>query len=92
MTFREETATAFLDIFDQSSSRIRESQGCHQLELLRCTDNDVVFFTLSIWESEDHLNNYRHSELFKDTWAKTKQLFGDKPMAWSTEVARNVNT
>ncbi len=44
-------------------------------------------FTYSYWESEAHLNTYRHSDLFRETWAKTKVLFADKPEAWSIEVS-----
>jgi heme-degrading monooxygenase HmoA len=45
-------------------------------------------FTVSIWESEDDLNAYRNSELFENTWAKTKVLFNDKPEAWSLEFLK----
>jgi heme-degrading monooxygenase HmoA len=40
-------------------------------------------FTLSIWNKEEDLNEYRKSAFFKSTWAKTKILFCDKPEAWS---------
>ena len=46
-----------------------------------------IFFTLSIWEHPQALENYRNSELFKDTWSKTKALFDEqRPEAWSTVV------
>ena len=32
------------------------------------------------------MNQYRDSELFKTTWAKTKVLFAAKPLAFSTHV------
>ena len=53
--------------------------------------NDVnVIFTYSWWDSEDDLNNYRNSELFKDVWSKTKILFNKKPEAWSTKKINEV--
>jgi heme-degrading monooxygenase HmoA len=42
--------------------------------------------TYSHWTGEEALDNYRHSELFRVTWAKTKQLFADRPEAWSLDV------
>ena len=53
------------------------------LELWQDSANPAIFFTYSHWESEAHLNHYRFSEFFKDTWGKTKALFADKPQAWS---------
>ena len=64
---------------------IRSFDGCSHLELWQQAGTSNVFFTYSWWESEDHLNKYRFSELFKDTWAKTKALFAAKPEAWSVE-------
>jgi heme-degrading monooxygenase HmoA len=36
---------------------------------------------LSFWETEEALELYRSSELFRSTWAKTKLLFDEKPQA-----------
>jgi heme-degrading monooxygenase HmoA len=44
-----------------------------------------VFFTYSIWDSEDHLYQYRKSVTFKEIWSKTKPLFCNKAKAWSVE-------
>lgn len=56
------------------------------MELLGDAANPCVLFTLSIWEDESDLENYRQSALFQDTWAKTKALFGGKPEAWTVKV------
>ena len=63
---------------------IRAMKGCLHLELLQDAKNPTIFFTLSHWDTEGSLNHYRHSDLFKTTWAKTKILFADKPEAWTT--------
>lgn len=85
MTFRHEEVTSFLSLFNERKSLIRNFEGCSHLDLLQDTHHPNVFFTYSIWLSEKHLNHYRFSELFKDTWAKTKVLFADKPNAWSLQ-------
>jgi heme-degrading monooxygenase HmoA len=87
MTFREEEVDNFIrDVFDQSKQKIRAFPGCLHMELLRDIRQPNVLFTLSYWEEETALNNYRNSELFSETWVKTKVLFSDKPKAWSLEI------
>jgi len=90
MTFRPEGIPIFLnDVFEPSKSRIRAFPGCRHMELLRHTEQSNVLCTFSIWDSEAALDVYRHSELFRDTWAKTKALFAEKAEAWSMEVLDN---
>jgi len=85
MTFHEENVSEFIDIFNESKEQIRAMQGCSYLELLRDLNQPGVFMTHSHWASEDDLNNYRRSELFRSVWAKTKVLFADIPAAFSVE-------
>jgi heme-degrading monooxygenase HmoA len=47
--------------------------------------HSTILFTYSWWDSEEHLNNYRNSHFFDDTWSLTKQKFAAKPEAWSVE-------
>ncbi len=85
LTFQEDKIDAFKSIFDDSKTKIRGSNGCQHVELLQSTSTPNVFFTFSVWDDEDALNAYRHSDLFKATWQKTKALFSDKPQAWSLD-------
>ena len=55
------------------------------LELYRDKNDPTIFFTYSNWESEQHLENYRQSDIFKHVWAKTKPLFNRLPEAWSVD-------
>lgn len=83
MSFRAGERDNFLQLFEERKELIRGFEGCRHLELWEDTHNDHIFFTYSMWDSEQHLNHYRFSDLFKDTWARTKALFADKPQAWS---------
>ncbi len=83
MTFLPDKVDDFIAVFEESKQKIRAMPGCRHLELWR---NGTIFFTYSIWETEEALNHYRFSELFKTTWAKTKVLFAEKAEAWSLEV------
>lgn len=85
LTFIPDKVPDFIDIFNASKYQIRNFEGCKHLALYHDTNNTNVFFTYSIWEGPEYLEKYRHSELFKSTWAQTKVLFADKPNAWSLE-------
>jgi len=85
MTFQEDKTEAFQEIFDSSKDKIRAMQGCCHLELMRDINQPNIYMTHSHWELETDLNNYRNSDLFKTTWAKTKVLFADKPLAFSVK-------
>lgn len=85
MSFEENKIEEFLSNFNQNKDKIRNFEGCRLLELYRDKTNKNIFFTYSYWNSEDDLDNYRSSELFKNVWSKTKSLFNDKPQAWSVD-------
>lgn len=86
MTFRPEEIDNFLEVFANCSNDIRAFPGCLHLELWRGKRKENVLFTFSKWENETALDNYRHSELFRTTWAKTKPLFAEKAAAWSVDT------
>jgi len=83
MSFKSEKINDFLDIFHKNKEQIRNFAGNTFLELYQDKDNKSMFFTYSVWKSENDLENYRKSELFDKVWTKTKALFNDKPQAWS---------
>lgn len=85
MVFREETLADFQQLFEERKGAIRAFEGCKHLELWRDINNRNIFFTYSIWNSEQQLDQYRVSEFFKDTWNRTKALFAEKAQAWSVE-------
>lgn len=83
MDFEPDKVDTFLALFSATRDKIASFEGCKSVDLLNCVDDKSVFFTYSFWESEKHLEAYRNSELFKQTWAKTKVLFRNKAEAWS---------
>ena len=85
MTFLETKTADFLAIFEASKQKIRTFPGCLHLELLRDLDQPAVYVTYSHWETPEALAHYRRSELFKTTWAATKQLFAERATAFSVE-------
>jgi len=85
LTLREECVADFLANFEQQKAHIRAFEGVQHLELLNDKNNPNIYFTYSVWISEQHLENYRNSDLFKGIWAVTKPMFAAKAEAWSTE-------
>jgi len=83
MSFRPDAIDAFKNIFETNWQHIKSFQGCSHVELLQDKQNPSLFFTYSLWESEDFLNAYRNSDLFEKVWGATKLLFNDKPQAFS---------
>ncbi|SFB55030.1 putative quinol monooxygenase [Algoriphagus aquimarinus] len=90
MTFKHEAVAAFLENFNANKKSIRNSPGCHHLELWQDENDKNIFLTHSHWESEEKLNQYRDSELFKSVWTFTKALFSEKPQAFSSKKLEEV--
>jgi len=88
MTFSPDTVDAFLDQFDDTAPQIRAVDGCTHLELWRDVDTPRVCTTYSHWISENALDRYRNSDLFRSTWSAVKPLFDGPPKAQSYIVAR----
>lgn len=83
MGFQESKIESFLKNFEANKIDIRNYKGCRFLELYRDKKDNSIFFTYSFWDSEEDLENYRKSDLFKSVWAKTRPLFNMEPEAWS---------
>jgi hypothetical protein len=84
LTFKKENIAKFIAIWEESKVKIAGFDGCRFVEMLHANEPENICFTYSLWDNEEALNKYRHSDLFKHTWAKTKVLFDGKPEAWST--------
>ncbi len=91
MTFREEEVENFQSVFEASKEKIRHFPGCRHLELWQDFHTPNVFLTYSHWDDAAALDGYRHSELFESVWAKTKVLFQEKPVAFSSKQLQKIN-
>lgn len=83
MTFKPELIPTFLVLFENNKTTIRQFNGCQFLELYQDKTKPQQFFTYSHWQDEESLENYRHSDIFKNIWTETKKMFAEKPEAWS---------
>ena len=83
MTFKPENIDGFKEIFGVYQKQIRAFDGCSGVDLMKDLNNECVYFTLSFWNTEEDLNSYRESYIFKNTWSKVKPMFSEKAEAWS---------
>lgn len=83
MTFRPEVKEEFIALFNANKKFIAGFQGCRSLQILNEKSDPAVFFTISVWDSEEHLNRYRDSTLFGEVWGKTKLMFASRPQVWT---------
>ena len=85
MTFEPEKVARFQELFRKNREKIRGFEGCSLLELYRDRHQENIFFTYSQWASEEALEKYRDSDLFRAVWTETKKLFSERPEAWSVD-------
>lgn len=90
LSFIQGKGNDFLTLFETFKEQIANQPGCTKLELLHDTGNPDVFFTFSVWQSEQDLEAYRHSEVFRRVWPQVKPWFREQAEAWSTiPVSKN---
>ena len=85
LSFQPDKINLFLENFEKVKQKIRHFPGNNFLELYQDKENSSVFFTYSIWNEVQDLENYKNSDLFREIWAETKPFFNDKPQAWSVD-------
>lgn len=90
MEFEPERVPAFLGVFEASCEQIRGFPGCLELTLLQDVSHPGRMTTYSLWESEEALETYRSSDLFKSTWQRTRVMFSGKPTAISYRIVHHL--
>ena len=85
LTFRENETDRFVAIFNEAKRKIRASEGCKALQLIRDRKDPRIFMTYSVWQTPNDLQQYRRSELFKSVWTQVTPLFEESPEAWSLD-------
>lgn len=86
LTLEPQFIEDFKVFFEERKTTIKGFDGCEFLELWQDVNEPNKFFTHSIWQTEHHLNLYRFSDFFKETWTLTKAMFAEKAQAWSVEI------
>jgi quinol monooxygenase YgiN len=85
LTLAPEHIETFKQVWISHKSGIATMQGCISLQAFQDHKEPHIFFTISQWENEHALDNYRYSEFFKKLWSTVKPLFTEKAMAHSLQ-------
>lgn len=88
MTFEPAMLDDFFEAFKTVHPKIEAFPGCNGVKLMQQEGQTNVLFTISHWDSNEDLQAYRNSDLFKTVWLKTKPKFIAKPEAWSLVEAK----
>ncbi len=83
MHFSASFIEEFKALFVATQGKINAFEGCYSVQLLQHESQATLFFTISKWETAEHLEQYRNSELFIQTWKMVKPHFLSKAEAWS---------
>lgn len=83
LEIKEGQGENFVNIFKKNKVQILKFEGCIDVELFNDTMDENIYFTISKWNEEQDLENYRNSEFFKNLWPDAKNLFKSKANAWS---------
>ena len=85
LSLQAEKADEFEGLFNQSQALIQDFEGCYSTQLFKVSGSTAQYFTISYWNSEQDLENYRKSDLFRNVWSQVKPLFSAKAEAWSLQ-------
>lgn len=83
LTLQPQHVEAFRRVFIDHQQQISRFEGCSALQAFQDNHDPQVFFTISQWDSEAHLYNYRFSEFFRQLWSTVKPMFAAKAVAHS---------
>ena len=87
MEINESDIDSYMALVQSVLDRIKNFKGCQSVNIFNDKDVPNRFFSYSTWESEEHLDAYRDSELFKITWSELKTFFKSPAQAWTVEDA-----
>ena len=83
MHFAAEGVKLFSELFKKHRVAMASVEGCLSLEVFSVADKPFSYATISKWQSPEHLENYRQSELFNTIWKKIKPYFASKAEAFT---------
>ena len=86
LEIQAEYAEQFAAFFQAEASQIQAWPGCHGVKAFRDVNQKSRFFTQSLWESEEALDQYRESDFFRKNWKTVKAWFAEPAQSWSTTM------
>lgn len=84
LSVKENSCEQFESFFRNNHPIISSFPGCSTVRLQKDMDNKNTYFTISEWNSDQDLEDYRNSDFFKRIWPLAKEFFSSPALAWST--------
>ncbi len=82
--FQTNFCREFENNFPEFKKVVTSFGGCKGVKLLK-SEEIGIYFTISQWEQENNLAQYRTSEAFIKIWNTLKPNFANRAEAWTTE-------
>lgn len=83
MFFHPNALHEILPLIQRQIRAVEAFPGCIAVKLFRDTNNPDHLCTISIWEDQGALEDYRHSSQFVEVWSVLKRHFAKPPQAYS---------
>ena len=83
LTIQPEETEIFKNYFGTVDETIRHQPGCNLLQAWQDIHQPNIFFTYSLWDTEEDLNIYRASAFFGVFWKTVKPWFAEKAETWT---------
>lgn len=83
LNFKQAFLPQAQEILEVHGPKVRAREGCTHLQILQDKHDPRTYFTISHWTSEEALNAYRNSEVFREFWPSIKVGFETPAQAWS---------
>ena len=92
LTLKDDASiNAFQEIYRSRNPFTKGVKGCREVKVLKDVDHDDVYYTFSIWDSNEDLEAYRQSNYFAETWPMVKAQLAKRAEAFSmTEIDTEV--
>lgn len=86
LSFKPGKLEEFKRLYEGVVQQIRAYPGCLFVQLVADTEGQGDCYTISHWRSQESLDDYRHSPLFRSVWPRIKELLREKPWAQSCTI------
>ncbi len=85
MTLKEAHVDSFKKRIPIISIEVRRVSGCMHNDIFRDKNKDNVFYSYTIWNSEEDIEKYLNSQYYKEIWNDLWDYFKIEPQAWKID-------
>ncbi len=83
LPLKEDCVEDFKRLFGESHPHLMDTPGCEEALLRTDHADPTTCWTVSKWQSIEHLESYRSSDWFRHTWPRIKTMLASRAQAWT---------